>query len=286
MHRRHFLGLMAVTALRAASTTPVGAHCWVFAARQPGYDPYPVLEDVFREFKSGGVDGVELMHQALLHDDSVAKVKELAKKHTLPVLGSSWSPVTWDVSQRAQVLQEGRTLIPRIQQAGGHLLGMSVGDARRKKTSAEFDAQVACLREINKMCRDHGVEMNLHNHVYEVANGEYDLGNTLERMPEARLGPDIGWLFRAKLDPVDFIRRHGPRIVYAHLRNEKADGKWPETMAEGVIDYKAVGEALRQAGFKGTLAIELAHERDFTPTQSYGASVKASREYVRRVMGY
>ena len=90
----------------------------------------------------------------------------------------------------------------------------------------------------------------------------------------------------AKIDPVDFIRRHGSRIVYADLRNEKADGKWPETLAEGVIDYKAVGEALRRSGFSGTLAIELAHERDFTPTHSYGASLRASREYVRRVMAY
>jgi len=245
-----------------------------------------VLDDVFREFKLGGVDGVELMHQALLHDDSVARIRGLSAKHGLPLLGSSYSASMWDANQRGRIIDEARVLIPRIRQCGGTLLGLSVGDARRRKTPAEFDAQAACLREIFRISREEGVQPNLHNHVYEVADGEFDLRNTLDRVPEAKLGPDLGWLFRAKIDPADFIRRHGPRIIFAHLRNEKADGKWPETLAEGVIDFKAVGQALRNAGFSGTLAIELAHEKDFVPTQSFGQSVRASREFVKNVMGY
>ena len=76
------------------------------------------------------------------------------------------------------------------------------------------------------------------------------------------------------------------RIVFAHLRNEKADGKWPETLAEGVIDYIAIGKLLHEIGFAGDLVIELAHERDFAPTRSYGESFRLSREYVRRAMKY
>ncbi len=286
MRRREFAASLAAGALAAPPGVLVGAHCWMFAAKEPGFDPYPVLEDIFRELKFAGVDGVELMHQALLHDDSVSKVRGLMAKHGLPLLGSSYSAAMWDAARRGAILDESKTLIQRIRQCGGSVLGISVGDARRQKTAAEFDAQAACLREIFRLCREEGITPNLHNHVYEVANGEFDLRNTLERVPEAKLGPDIGWLFRAKIDPVDFILRHGRRIVYAHLRNEKTDGKWPETLAEGVIDYKAVGQALRDTGFSGALAIELAHESAFTPTQGFGQSVRVSREYVRSVMGY
>jgi sugar phosphate isomerase/epimerase len=74
--------------------------------------------------------------------------------------------------------------------------------------------------------------------------------------------------------------------VYAHLRNELANGKWPETLAEGVIDYVGIGQALRDAGFTGTLAVELAHEAGFEPTKSYAASFRESRQFVRQVMGY
>jgi len=32
--------------------------------------------------------------------------------------------------------------------------------------------------------------------------------------------------------------------------------------------------------------IELAHEKDFQPTRSYGESFRLSREHIRRTMGY
>jgi sugar phosphate isomerase/epimerase len=264
----------------------VGAHLWVYAAKQPNYDATPILDQVFREIKEAGLDGIELMHVNLLHDDAVARVRALSKKYRLPVMGSSWSAPMWDSSKRAEILKEGDTLTARVAELGGALLGISVGDARRKKTSAEFDAQAETLRAVLALCRKRGIEGNLHNHIYEVADGEYDLRNTIERVPAAKLGPDLNWLKRAKIDPVDFIRRHGKRIVYAHLRDEKADGRWAEAMGEGTMDYSAIGEALREAGFAGDLAIELAHERDFTPTRSYGESFRISREYVRRVMGF
>jgi sugar phosphate isomerase/epimerase len=88
------------------------------------------------------------------------------------------------------------------------------------------------------------------------------------------------------VDPQDFIARYGPRIVYAHLRDQKADGKWCEAMGEGTTDYAAIAVAFRKARFHADVAIELAHERDFQPTRSYGESFAISRKYVRRVMGW
>ncbi len=288
--RRDCLKMAAVAPpaflLSAPRKVPGGAHGWGYAARQPGADPTPGLDQIFAELGAAELDGVELMHSVLLHEGSVQRVRELSQRYRLPVIGTSWSANMWLGEQRPAILAEARTVISRLAGVKGRTLGVSVGDARRKKTPQEFDAQAACLREVMKICADHGVALNLHNHVYEVAGGEYDLKNTLERVPDARLGPDLGWLFRAKIDPIDFIRRYKDRITYAHLRNEKADGTWPETLAEGVIDYSAVGKALHEIGFSGTLAIELAHEKSFVPTRTYGESFQLSRQYVRRVMGY
>jgi sugar phosphate isomerase/epimerase len=286
MTRREFSTLVAACAAPAPARVRVGAHCWVFAARLPKYDPYPALDRIFRECAEAGLDGLELMHLALLHDDSVQRVAELSKRHSLPVFGSSWSAAMWDAAQKAAVVDEAARLFPRIRAVGGKLVGVSVGDARRKKTPSELDAQADCLRAVLKVASSEGLDVNLHNHVYEVADGLYDLSATLERVPEAKLGPDFGWLYRAKVDPVAFVRRFGSRIVYAHLRNELANGKWPETLAEGVIDYVGIGQALRDAGFTGTLAVELAHEAGFEPTKSYAASFRESRQFVRQVMGY
>ncbi len=285
MNRRSFL---LSTALSAATTPKVrvGAHLWVYAAKQPGYDPTPVLDQIFEEIGKAGVDGLELMNFVLLHDGAVERVKELSRRHRLPIIGSSWSANLWDRAQHDKALSQVQTVIERVHAVGGRTLGISVGDARRKKTEEEFDAQADALRRIMKLSADHGVVPNLHNHVYEVRDGEHDLNGTLARIPEIKLGPDLGWLFRAKVDPVDFIRRRGRQMVFAHLRNEKADGKWPEDLTEGVIGFAAIGQALRAVDFQGDLMIELAHESTFTPARPYGESFRLSRDYVRRVMKY
>ena len=277
----------AVAAVAAgAKKVPVGAHVWVFAAKQPKYDPTPVADQIFREYGAAGIDGIELMHQMLLKDDSVARIRELSKRYSLPVLGTSWSAEMWKAEESEHILAEGRTLISRLQEVGGRTLGISVGDARRKKTDAEFDAQAGVLRGVMKICADHGVVPNLHNHVYEVRDDEYDLKGTLARIPNIKLGPDLNWLVRAKVDPVDFIWRYRDRMIFAHLRDQKRDGLWCEAMGEGDTDFAAIGRMLHKIDFAGDLVIELAHERDFVPTRSYGESVRISREYVRRVMNY
>jgi sugar phosphate isomerase/epimerase len=279
-----FPGATLPQELPQAKHASVGAHLWVYAAKQPRYDPTPVLDQVFREVSGAGLDCLELMHQALLHDDSVERISELAQRFKLPVIGTSWSAAMWRREEHGAILNEARVLIPRLASLKGRTLGLTVGDARRPKTGQELDAQAEVLREIMAICRDHGVVPNLHNHTYEVADGEHDLRGTLERIPDIQLGPDLDWLFRAGVDPVDFIRRHRARIVFLHLRNRKADGTWPEDMAEGVIDYAAIGAVLREIAFAGDMMIELAHERDFVPTRSIQESLRISRNYLRRIM--
>ena len=92
------------------------------------------------------------------------------------------------------------------------------------------------LRKIIALGKAHGVVLNLHNHTYEVADNLYDLKGTLERIPDVKLGPDFNWLVRGGVDPAAFIRRFGKQIVFMHLRDQKADGRWSEAMGEGVTD--------------------------------------------------
>jgi sugar phosphate isomerase/epimerase len=288
LNRRELLAAAGAAAVAEAAKPAIriGAHLWVFAAKQPGYDPTPVLDQVFQEFSKAGIDGLELMHHALLHDDSVDRILALTKRYKLPILGTSWSADLWQKDQLRQNIAQGLQVIDRLSQVGGSYIGVSVGDARRKKTPDELDTQAIVLRELCGLATSKGMFTNLHNHTYEVRDGEWDLRNTMERVPEAKLGPDFAWLYRGGVDPVAFIRTHGKRIVYGHLRQELPEKRWPETMEQGVLDYRAIGQALREVGFQGALAIELAHDRDFQPTQSYGESLRKSRKYVKRTMGW
>jgi len=76
------------------------------------------------------------------------------------------------------------------------------------------------------------------------------------------------------------------RIVFLHLRDQKADGTWSEAMGEGDTDYAAIGEALRKINFAGDAVIELAHEGGFKLTRPLRESLKMSRQYVRETLGY
>lgn len=291
VRRRDFLTLMAAGAAAGTGAAKqkivlVGGHPWVYAATQPEYDITPVLDRIFEDMSAAGMNAIELMHTALRPDDSVARIRELSRKHKLPVLGTSYSANMWKRDEGDAILKDAKLLIGRLAQVGGRTLGTSVGSAGRPKTDEELDTQAGMLRKIMAVCADNGVVLNLHNHTYEVENNEHDLKGTLARIPEVKLGPDIGWLVSAGIDPVDFIRRHGKRIVFAHLRDANADRSWPEAMGEGVMDYGAVARELRKAGFAGDLVIELAHARGFKPTRPLRESLRMSREYVRKTMGY
>jgi len=288
LSRRECIAALAGAPLLAGAETKimVAGHPWVYAARRPKNDIYEILDQIFADMGAAGLDAIELMHTALTPDGAVAHIRELSKRHALPVIGTSFSANMWDRKQHETILEQARLVIERVSAVGGRTLGTTTGNASRRKTEEELDAQAELLHKIMALSKDHGVVLNLHNHTWEVTEGEYDLKGTLARVPEARLGPDINWLIRAGVDPVDFIARYGTRIVYAHLRDQKADGKWCEAMGEGTTDYAAIAAAFRKARFHGDVAIELAHERDFQPTRSYGESFAMSRKYVRRVMGW
>ena len=265
----------------------MAAHPWVYAATQPKYDIYPVLDAIFADMSWAGIEAIELMSSALEPDDAVQRVRDLSGKYKLPVIGMSHGGNMFDRSQQAAILEKGELLIGRLAQVGGRTLGTSVGDpGSRKKTPEELDAQAAAVKKLMAICAKNKVVLNLHNHIYEVRDDEYDLKGTLARIPGVKLGPDLDWLKGAGVDPVDFIHRYGNRIVYAHLRDRKADGVWSEAMGEGVTDYAAIGRALREVKFDGDVAIELAHPRGFQPTRPLRESLKMSREYVRKTMGW
>jgi len=283
-------GPAALAGATSAESPPgkviVGAHPWVYAATQPKYDITPILDQIFADMAYAGIEGIELMHTALRPKDAVERIAALSEKHKLPVIGTSFGGEMWDRRKHQDVLEDAQRVIPRLAELGGKTLGTSVGAAPAKKTQEQLDAQAELLRKIMAIGQAHGVVLNLHNHTYEVVDHLHDLKGTLERVPEVKLGPDLNWLVRGGVDPVWFLRQYRQRIVFLHLRDQKADGKWSEAMGEGNMDYAAIGRALREIGFAGHAVIELAHESGFRPTRPLRDSLKISRQFIKKTLGY
>jgi sugar phosphate isomerase/epimerase len=265
---------------------PINAHLWVYASKfPPNWDCTPVLDTVFSDLSYAGIDGLELMEGQLRHDDAVERLNGLIEKYNLPVSGSSYGVGfgMWDAAQHQTILDDIHTVIPRLSKVGGTTFGISVGSKKAGlKTESELDAQAEILKKIRSICADNGIEANLHNHTYEVENDMHDLKGTLARLPDFKLGPDLNWLIRAGVNPVDFINTYGEQIVYLHIRDQYEDGTWSEYVGQGDTDFEPIAETLKAKGFNGQAAVELAFPNDFTPKNELKEDWKMSREFVKQ----
>lgn len=263
----------------------VSGHLWQYASTfRPSHDCTPILDQVFSDFKYAGLDGIELMDINLKHTDAVENLGGLIKKYDLPVTGTSFEAAMWDRKQYSQIAENVELVTARLKQVGGRNFGISVGYKPEKKTEKELDAQADILEKILKICKKNSILPNLHNHTYEVADNMYDLKGTLARVQDIKLGPDLAHLFRAGIDPVEFINMYGKKIQYLHLRDHNADKSLTEAIGDGVIDFPAIAQALKDVGFNASAAIELSFVG--TPVRPLKENWKLSREYVKRVFGW
>ena len=275
--------------INTIQNVPINAHLWVYASKfPPNWDCTPILETVFSDLSYAGISGLELMEGQLRHDDSVERINGLIKKHQLPVSGSSYGVGfnMWDKSQHKAIMEDIKIVVPRLGEVGGKTFGISVGGKDGIKTEAELDAQADLLKKIRVICKDNGIVANLHNHTYEVENNMHDLKGSLARIPDFKLGPDLNWLIRAGVDPVDFITTYGKQIEYLHIRDQYNDGTWTEYVGQGDTDFKAIAAALKAQDFSGQVAIELAFPNDFTPINELKQDWKMSREFIQKTFGW
>lgn len=265
----------------------VSGHVWIYASTQPGYDVSNILPQIFSDMKYAGLDGVETMEHPLRNDATTKIIGELIEEYQLPLLGSSYGAQMWDKTKRNEIIDDVENIMGNMAKVKARTFGVSVGHPPdRQKTGDELDAQAELLKELILIGNKNGVVLNLHNHTYEVENNFYDLKGTLKRIPDIKLGPDLNWLLRAGVDPIYFLNKFKRNIVFMHLRDQLKNGKWPESLGEGDVDFKEIGNTLESIDFAGDLVIELAHEGDFTPTRPIKESLKMSREYMQKIMGY
>lgn len=268
---------------------PVYAHLWVYASRfPPNWDCTPILDTVFSDLRYAGIEGVEIMEAQLRHSDAVLRINNLIEKYGLPVSGSSYGVgfKMWDREQHQKIREDIHLVVPRLAQVGGKAFGISVGSKEGLKSEAELDAQASILMQIREVCQDYGIVPNLHNHTYEIENNLHDLKGTLKRIPDFKLGPDLNWLIRGDVNPVNFINTYGDQIVYLHIRDQYDDGTWTEYVGQGTTDFTAIAEALKATNFKGAAAIELAFPNDFKPENELKEDWKMSRSFVERTFGW
>ena len=264
----------------------VGAHVWVYASKQPEYDVSPILEQIFSDMAYAGLDAVETMEQPLRSDLYTQQIGEFIEKYNISLIGTSYGAQMWDKSKHTEIYEDVDLVMSNLASVGGRTFGTTVGEPHgRLKTEDELDAQAELLNRLIKLGLDKGIVLNLHNHTSEVVNEMHDLGGTLKRIPGIKLGPDLNWLLRAEVDPIEFLEKYKQQICFLHLRDQYKDGRWSEALGEGDVDFVEIGDTLKKIHFDGDVIIELAFENDFEPTRPLKESLKMSRESLKKTTG-
>ncbi|MCM2294032.1 sugar phosphate isomerase/epimerase [Allorhizobium sp. BGMRC 0089] len=114
----------------------------------------------------------------------------------------------------------------------------------------------ARLARVNEKLKAEGYAFGWHNHDFELrplADGSVPLAILLDAAPEIGWEADIAWVVRGGADPLDWVKRYGPRITAAHVKDiapagECADEDGWADVGHGVIDWKTITAALKSAG--------------------------------------
>ncbi|MGC9318701.1 MAG: sugar phosphate isomerase/epimerase family protein [Armatimonadota bacterium] len=259
----------------------IAAHPYGYVRAVEDRNLYQAADRIFADLAEAGYDGIELMHTMLEAEEAVDRLEALSTEHDLPIIGTSFGGQMWDPDQTEEIAAQTERIAGQIQALGGHHLGISTGSTGKPKTQEQLDTQAALIRRMIEICKPRGITVDMHNHTYEVDWDLHELRGMIERMPELKLGPDLNWLRRAGVDPLQFLRTYADRIVFLHLRDQAGE-LWPQALGEGDEDWEAVAAVLDEIDFSGWAAVELAHEREVELTRPMGENYRLSLQHLRR----
>ena len=163
-------------------------------------------------------------------------------------------------------------------------------DARRavlpdaREWRVESDKMMDALE---RMVRKYDLKAAVHNHgpdnalLYSTA--EAALRRIGERDKRIGVCLDVGHNMRAGADPVEFIKKHGERIVEVHLKNIKVDpvANLAKEGPRGELDIEGIMKALAEQGFDGYCLVEyekgaVTDDMELAETFGYFRGVKDS----------
>jgi sugar phosphate isomerase/epimerase len=145
------------------------------------------------------------------------------------------------------------------------------------------------LDALDRLCGEHpDVRLGIHNHgpyfrYDKIAEVEHSLEG---RHPGFGACVDTGHFIRSGEDPVEALRRLGPRVHGVHLKDFRSEGFLADgcILGEGKLGLDACFGALREIGFGPGQALSIEFEENpDDPIPDVEACVRAAREAAARV---
>ncbi len=122
------------------------------------------------------------------------------------------------------------------------------------ETADEIKKGVEVFNKTAEACKKAGIEFAYHNHAteFDMVEGiqpfNYILSNTDKNLVKMEM--DLGWVAKAKQDPIELFKKHPGRFPLWHLKDFSADFNTITEVGAGVVDFKKVFDNAKLSGMK------------------------------------
>lgn len=232
-------------ALTAAGFS-ISVQCWslkeftLWEAIQMAASAGAAAVELFPGQKIGGPIG-DVKLDPSLSDENITKLLAYAKENGI-------TPVNFGVTGISKDEAEARKTFEFAKKLG--LYGV---------TTESLDA----LDTLEKLAKEYDIKVCFHNHPKPTAmwDPEKTWNAVKDRHENIGFCADVGHWATSGLDPLEVIKKVGPRVRSFHMKDREAIGKWTHDrpFGTGVIDNIAILDEVRKHGFAGNVTIEYEH---------------------------
>jgi inosose dehydratase len=266
----------------------------------------PPWSRVLDEAAAAGFSAIDLGPVGYFPTDPARLADELAKRDLRISAGGLFDPLTDPGAFSAVIEKTRRTcqllralaaprlvIIDCVSDKRGRTAGRSA--ASERLALPEWKAMMERITTIARIARDeYGVTSTLHPHAGCYIEYEDEVDRAMADLPEDLVGlcVDTGHAAYAGTDPVQLIRRYGPRLRHVHFKNIDAvthraciaDGNdFFAAIARGIfcplgrgkVDFRAVRDVLAEIDYSGMAVVE----QDVDPTGDASPLANARESY-------
>jgi sugar phosphate isomerase/epimerase len=162
--------------------------------------------------------------------------------------------------------KEMAEMIPHARRLGADVMRV-VGSSlmfRFENHQEQIERLTGMFREAVRVAADHGVKLAIENHIDFTSD---EIVQLLDQVDSDHLGVNFDTANFARLldDPVKGMRKLAPRVLATHIKDLKVNAQasvddWfffsSTPVGDGFVDNLALARLLKEAGYKGFLAVE------------------------------
>lgn len=231
---------------------------------------WDMMDDFVPYAISLNVDEValETIFFPVMDDDYCAAIKEKLDQAGLRRVIGWGHPDGLHRGDDHEALEDLKRHVPRAEKVGAKIMRIVASSMIYvdEPHGPQIAASVKMLKEASRVAEDHGVTLAIENHIDFTSTEILQILDGVGS-DHLKVNFDTGNALRMYEDPVEAARNLAPYTVATHTKDIIVRGGgapsnrfvwWPSCPAgEGLVDLLGVARVLDEAGFEGSLAIEL-----------------------------